>query len=757
MVVSIGSRFEKRLPDSEADLLRTRKALSFAAALLLPLSLSAATFVVPPDRDLIRRADAIVIGSPLSSYSQLNALGGIETVTTISVSSTLRGVAWSTIDVVEPGGAYNDRYSIIAGVPQFSAGERLLLFLRRTGPNRWAVEELVLGKFRFATDTRGRELLVRDAGEITALDSQLRPYGEPVRAAAPFLRFVRNEAVGVHDLEDYFVTDPAPLRVQAQSVEANAAFSATSYTMVISGSMGSRWNVFPSAVTVFSGTPGEPGAPGGGVTAVQTALASWDNDCPSNVNYVYGGTDSTHTQGLHAADGVNTVLWEQDLSQWGIGPFTCSGNSYSGTLGIGGISSASGTNVVNGETFVTTQEGDVMMNKGLANCTVLFNNGDFNSAVTHELGHTLGFRHSDHRNSSGACGNDPSLECSASAIMKSFIPNGLNAALQAWDQHAVQAVYPGGSCGTGGPAPKRGDLSGDGISDIVWRNTSTGDNSVWFVNASGFTGGATLPFVPTSASIVGAGDFNHDGHVDLLWRNSSGGISVWFMNGGSLIGGVTLPSVSNTAVIVAGVGDLNGDGSADIVWRNTQNGDNSVWYITASGFTGGATLPAVANSNLFVASVADFNADGRADLLWRNSATGENFIWLMNGGAIIGGSQLPTIPNTLQLGGTGDFNGDGAFDLLWRNTITGDNSIWFIQNGAFNGGGITLPNVSPIAGVQIASVGDFNGNGTYDILWRNESSGADSVWFITAGGFAGGVNLPSVVSTVVKIVSPTPR
>src|SRR5262249_51276737 len=136
--------------------------------------------------------------------------------------------------------------------------------------------------------------------------------------------------------------------------------------------------------------------------------------------------------------------FERDLSSYGVSPFTCSGSGYSGVLGIGGITSASGTNSVNGEAFVTTAEGDVEMNRGVANCTLLFNDGNWNSALTHELGHTLGFRHADqNRTSSGSCSGDPTLECSNPAIMDATIPNGLNAALQQWDINAVRAVYPG--------------------------------------------------------------------------------------------------------------------------------------------------------------------------------------------------------------------------------------------------------------------------------------------------------------------------
>ena len=739
----------------ETNLVRTKTYCSFLFLCTAALTLHAASFVVPSDREMIRRADAIVVGSALTSYTQPTPQGGVETVTPFSVSKVIHGAGVPTIlNVVEPGGSYRDVHMLVGGVPQFNEGERMLLLLKRTGIDRWAVAELVLGKFRYATDARARELLVRDADDIAGWDTQMQPYHEPLRLAAPFLRYVDDESHGVRGAEDYFVKDAVPFRIQSDAVltpaPAVAPYTATSYTMTISGSMGSRWTVFPNGVTLYAGASGEPGAPGNGTTAVQAAINAWDSDCPSNVNYVYGGTDSTHTSGLHGTDGANTVLFERDLSTWGISPFNCGSG---GTLGLGGITSASGTiNTVNGESFVTTQEADVEMNRGIANCTSLFNSGDWNTAVTHEVGHTLGFRHSDQtRPGTAACTTDPSLECSNQAVMKSFIPPGINAALQAWDQHAVQAVYPGGSCGTAGPAPRRGDLSGDGVSDIFWRNTSTGDNFLWFVNRNGFVSGANPPWVPTSGSIVGTGDFNHDGHADLLWRNTSGGISVWFMNGATKIGDLTLPTVANTAVVVAGVGDFNGDGYADILWRNTATGDDSIWFITANGFNGGATLPTVTTA-LIVVSVADFNNDGKADILWRNTVTGDNYTWLMNGGTLTGGSQLPTVPPSVTLVGTGDFNGDGTFDLLWRNTADGSDSVWFIQNGAF-AGGVTLPTVMSTT-VRIVAIGDFDGSGTYDLLWHDDVSGANSIWFINGSGFLGGATLPAVQSNVVKVVSP---
>jgi len=488
-----------------------RSILCFAFAFAAVRQASAATFVVPNDRDLIRHADAIVIGTALSSYAQLTADNGIETVTTFSIEETIKGDPSGTVNVVEPGGEFGQRATVLAGVPRFAEGQRVLLLLARTGPNRWAVTQLVLGKFRFETDVTGNRLLVRDEAEIAGWDGDLQLHRERRRKAEAFVDFIRAEVHGQTVPADYF-TDTAPLQLEpsAKSMSAHftpiaavAPYTANSYTMLISGNLGSRWTVFPNAVSWLSGTTQEPGAPGGGATAIQAAFTSWDNDCGSNVNYVYSGVDNgTHTQGLHGVDGANTILFERDLSSWGVPPFTCSGNSYSGTLGIGGVTEASGSNSVNGEAFVTTTEGDVEMNRGLANCTVLFNNGDFNSALTHEVGHTLGFRHSDqNRSSNAACTTDASLECSNQAIMKSFISTGLNAALQTWDQHAVQAVYPGNVCAPAPPPPPPPTCTAPSITAQPSSTTVTAGSSAtlsvsasgtsltyqWFVGSSGNT------------------------------------------------------------------------------------------------------------------------------------------------------------------------------------------------------------------------------------------------------------------------------
>ena len=63
------------------------------------------------------------------------------------------------------------------------------------------------------------------------------------------------------------------------------------------------------------------------------------------------------------------------------------------------------------------------------------------------------------------------------------------------------------------------DLNNDGKPDILWRNTATGANMVWYMDGITYTAYAMLTTVGSPWKIVGTGDFNNDGKPDILWRN----------------------------------------------------------------------------------------------------------------------------------------------------------------------------------------------------------------------------------------------
>ena len=123
--------------------------------------------------------------------------------------------------------------------------------------------------------------------------------------------------------------------------------------------------------------------------------------------------------------------------------------------------------------------------------------------------------------------------------------------------------------------------------------------------------------------------------------------------------------------------------------------------------------------NIVVRPVGDIDGDGHEDLLWRSDTTGDVIAWFMNGPTIAGaGSISPARGSDVnwRLVGLGDFDGDGKPDLVWRNQGTGADEIWLMN-------GLTRTSVVPIfsvpdVGWQIVGVGDFNGDGWPDLLWR---------------------------------------
>jgi len=219
-----------------------------------------------------------------------------------------------------------------------------------------------------------------------------------------------------------------------------------------------------------------------------------------------------------------------------------------------------------------------------------------------------------------------------------------------------------------------GDFNGDGQTDIVWRNYSTGQNLLWYMNGSTYSSWATLPAcTDLNWEIVGTGDFNADGHLDLLWRDThvSGGDVVWFMNNTTYLGSTYIQGETDLNWKVVGTGDFNGDAHPDILWRHAVSGQNAVWYMNGSGctsqgcawFVSSAMLLTVADLNWAIVGTGYFNLDGYLDILWRNCCNGANVIWFMNNTTKLGSTYIAgqTDPDW-RIVGTGEFGSPPADD-----------------------------------------------------------------------------------------------
>ena len=338
------------------------------------------------------------------------------------------------------------------------------------------------------------------------------------------------------------------------------------------------------------------------------------------------------------------------------------------------------------------------------------------------------------RNNAGVLGTPPMATCG----------NGVLEGLEQCDDHNLAN---GDGCSSTclveaktATAHPIGDFNGDGKSDLLWRNSSTGADVIWQ------SGNIKTPMAVTGVTdqhwvIAGRGDFNGDGKADILWRNTSTGADVIWKSG-NIATPQAVATVANLAWKIVGVGDFSDDGEADILWRNSSTGADAIWE---DGNAAKAEALAPVSLAWKVVGIADFNGDHKADILWRNTSTGANSIW-KSGSSSTPQSVVGVTNQAWKIVGVGDFNGDGRADIFWRNTSTGADTIWKSADAS------TLQVTMGVTSQswQVATVGDFNGDGKVDVIWRNFATGANALW--PSGSASGSQLLSSVTNLAWQIV-----
>jgi len=235
--------------------------------------------------------------------------------------------------------------------------------------------------------------------------------------------------------------------------------------------------------------------------------------------------------------------------------------------------------------------------------------------------------------------------------------------------------------------------------------------------------------VGTNQNFVGSGDFNGNGISDLLINvdDPATGNRAFFVDEiinpptGGLI--QHLIAVRGATWIVDGIGDFNHDGTSDILEHRDMGALRTLEVSVINNNVVQQNIQiGVNDTNWQVDDIGDFNGDGTSDVLQHQIDLGNGSMTLralvMSPNAVLVQSSptLGTIGANWQVDGTGDFNHDGTSDILVHQD--GSTGVRMFQV-------LTIHNNAVVSGTTIAQtgtnisvggIGDFNGDGTSDFL-----------------------------------------
>jgi hypothetical protein len=152
-------------------------------ALLLAAPLLASTVQKMELPDLVKAADSIVQGHVESVQARYeNTM--VYTYTSVAVDDPLKGDRRQTVLLKHPGGTIGAMTMFIAGMPQFKAGDQVIVFLKNRQDGTFDVIGLNQGKYDIVND-----VAVANVSGVSVLDPKTGRMSEGFVDKAPLETF----------------------------------------------------------------------------------------------------------------------------------------------------------------------------------------------------------------------------------------------------------------------------------------------------------------------------------------------------------------------------------------------------------------------------------------------------------------------------------------------------------------------------------------------------------------------------------------